>query len=570
MSSSVTSPAPEQNESKGILDTIERIGNKVPNPVLMFAYLIVIVFIVAQVLYWLDVSVTETIAVPAPETVYQDFYEDSSGTSFETVYGDPTGDLTGDEAEYGLDEYTPAGSLQDTNYELHDVTIPIRPVFNVDGIRMLFTTFVSNFQGFGVIGVALIAMLGAGAAEGAGMMGALIRKLVASSPKSLLTFFIVLVGALSSIATDAGYLILVPLAAAAFKTVGRHPIAGMAAGFASVAIAFTVNIIPQPLDAMLTEVTNEAIGSRGEHISLVNNYYFGIASFIVLSVICTLVTERVVEPRLGSWNSADGLGEEPEEAVDADAEARGLRYSLYGFVAVLVVVLACTIPSGAPLRHPETGDIIGQTPFMESLLFIIAIFFLVSGVAYGVGAGTVQSANDVIGAITKTWAGLASLLVMFLMIAQFIAYFNYTHLPQVMAVGMAHLLESLGLGALPLMIGFILVIILLDFVIPGSLPKWAIFAPVFVPVFYDLDISPQALLAAYRIGDSPVNPLTPLMVYLPFIVTVAQRYKKESGIGTIISLMLPYSLIMGLVWVILFILWYVADIALGPGYPFSL
>ena len=136
--------------------------------------------------------------------------------------------------------------------------------------------------------------------------------------------------------------------------------------------------------------------------------------------------------------------------------------------------------------------------------------------------------------------------------------------------GMAHLLESLGLGALPLMIGFILVIILLDFVIPGSLPKWAIFAPVFVPVFYDLDISPQALLAAYRIGDSPVNPLTPLMVYLPFIVTVAQRYKKESGIGTIISLMLPYSLIMGLVWVILFILWYVADIALGPGYPFSL
>ncbi|MCB0969728.1 MAG: AbgT family transporter, partial [Ilumatobacter sp.] len=198
---------------------------------------------------------------------------------------------------------------------------------------------------------------------------------------------------------------------------------------------------------------------------------------------------------------------EPEEAVDANAEARGLRYSLYGFVAVLVVVLACTIPSGAPLRHPETGDIIGQTPFMESLLFIIAIFFLVSGVAYGVGAGTVKSANDVIGAITKTWAGLASLLVMFLMIAQFIAYFNYTHLPQVMAVGMAHLLESLGLGALPLMIGFILVIILLDFVIPGSLPKWAIFAPVFVPVFYDLDISPQALLAAYRIGDSPVNPL---------------------------------------------------------------
>ncbi|MEZ4498312.1 MAG: AbgT family transporter [Thermomicrobiales bacterium] len=194
------------------------------------------------------------------------------------------------------------------------------------------------------------------------------------------------------------------------------------------------------------------------NISLVNNYYFGIASFIVLSVICTLVTERVVEPRLGSWNSADGLGEEPEEAVDAAAEARGLRYSLFGFVAVLVVVLACTIPSGAPLGTPK--------PATSSVrLRSWRVCFSSSPSSSWFQAWRMelsrhgQSANDVIGAITKTWAGLASLLVMFLMIAQFIAYFNYTHLPQVMAVGMAHLLESLGLGALPLMIGFILVII---------------------------------------------------------------------------------------------------------------
>jgi aminobenzoyl-glutamate transport protein len=526
--------------------------------------------VVAQVLYWLDVSVTETIAVPTGEVVYQEFYEDSSGTVLQPVYGEPIGDPAAIVPEYGLDEYTPAGSILDSNYELEEVTIEIRPIFSVEGIRMLFTTFVSNFQGFGVVGVALIAMLGAGAAEGVGMMGALIRKLVASSPKALLTFFIVVVGAASSIASDAGYLILVPLAAAAFLAVGRHPIAGMAAGFAAVAVAFAVNVIPQPLDAMLTEVTNEAIGTRGDQISIVNNYYFGVVSFLVLCVAATFITERVIEPRMGTFKPEADFVSSDDENVDEAAEAKGLRYALFGFLAVLGVVLAFTIPSGAPLRHPETGDIIGQTPFMESLLFIIALFFLVAGIAYGIGAGTVKSANDIIGAIVKTWAGLAGLLLMFLMIAQFIAYFNYTHLPQVMAVGMAHLLESAGFGALPLMLGFILVIILLDFVIPGSLPKWAIFAPVFVPVFYDLNISPQALLAAYRIGDSPANPLTPLMVYLPFIVTVAQRYKKESGVGTIISLMLPYSAIMAVLWVILFVVWYLLDLPLGPGYPFSL
>jgi aminobenzoyl-glutamate transport protein len=570
MSASASQTSEQQPESKGILDTIERIGNKVPNPVLMFAYLILFVFVIAQILYWLDVSVTETIAVPAGETVYQEFYGDSTGTILQPAYGQSTGEYVGAGPEYGLDEYTPAGSLLDSDYVLEEVTIEIRPIFSVEGIRMLFTTFVSNFQGFGVVGVALIAMLGAGAAEGVGMMGALIRKLVASSPKALLTFFIVVVGAASSIASDAGYLILVPLAAAAFLAVGRHPIAGMAAGFASVACAFAVNVIPQPLDAMLTEVTNEAIGTRGDQISIVSNYYFGVVSFILLCIAATIITERIIEPRLGPWKAEADFVSSDDETVDEAAEAKGLRYALYGFLAVLAAVLAFTIPSGAPLRHPETGDIIGQTPFMESLLFIIALFFLVAGIAYGIGAGTVKSANDIIGAIVKTWAGLAGLLLMFLMIAQFIAYFNYTHLPQVMAVGMAHLLESAGFGALPLMLGFIVVILVLDFVIPGSLPKWAIFAPVFVPVFYDLNISPQALLAAYRIGDSPANPLTPLMVYLPFIVTVAQRYRKDSGVGTIISLMLPYSIIMAVLWVILFVAWYLLDLPLGPGYPFSL
>jgi aminobenzoyl-glutamate transport protein len=207
---------------------------------------------------------------------------------------------------------------------------------------------------------------------------------------------------------------------------------------------------------------------------------------------------------------------------------------------------------------------------MDALLFIITLFFLVAGVAYGIGAGTVKSADDVIAAITKTFNGLGGLVFMLLMIAQFIAMFNYSNLPDVIGVELANLLERLDVTAVILLVGFILVIILLDFIIPGAIPKWAIFAPVFIPVFLRLDVAPQTLLAAYRIGDSPVNTLTPLMVYFPFIVIVAQRYKRDSGIGSVIALMIPYALLMGLVWIVLFVIWFLLGIPWGPGYPVDL
>ena len=532
-----------------ILDGIERVGNKVPNPVLMFVYLILAIFVISTVLDWAGVTVTETIAEPVPVETLPDYYEDTSYPSVSPY-----------------DEYS------DPEFDIHEVTVGVNGLLTLDGIRFIFTTFVSNFAGFSVIAVTFIAMMGAGAAEGAGLMDALIRKLVASAPRSIITFLIVLVGALSSVASDAGYLILIPLAAVAFMTLGRHPLAGMAAGFAGVAATFAVNIIIQPTDAMITEIANEAIVSAGgEPLTVVNNYYFSIVSMFVLCIVATFITERVIEPRLGTWDrseAGDISGADQELTAEAKAaEAKGLRYALFGFVGFLVIVLLVTVPSGAPLRHPETGDIIGNTPFMDSLLFIIAMFFLVAGVAYGVGAGTVKSADDVIASIAKTFGNLGSLVLMFLMIAQFIAYFNYSNLPSVIAISLADLLERASIGAIPLLVGFIIVILLLDFIIPGVVPKWAIFAPIFIPVFIRLDVAPQTLLAAYRIGDSPVNTLTPLMVYFPFIVTVAQWYKRDTGIGTIISLMIPYSLVMGAVWIVLFIIWFVLGIPWGPGYP---
>jgi aminobenzoyl-glutamate transport protein len=191
----------------------------------------------------------------------------------------------------------------------------------------------------------------------------------------------------------------------------------------------------------------------------------------------------------------------------------------------------------------------------------------VAGVGYGKGAGTFKGSNDVIAAVTKTFSGLAGLIFMLLMIAQFIAYFNYTNMPTVAAIAMAGGLEQANIGALPLLIGMILVIMILNVIIPGVVPKWAIFAPVFIPIFVRLGVAPQTVLAAYRVGDSPLNVITPLMVYLPFVVTVAQRYQKNTGLGTIVALMLPYSLVIAVAWILLYILWFVLGIPLGPGYP---
>jgi aminobenzoyl-glutamate transport protein len=207
---------------------------------------------------------------------------------------------------------------------------------------------------------------------------------------------------------------------------------------------------------------------------------------------------------------------------------------------------------------------------MDSLIVIITFIFLAAGIGYGRGAKTVTSSTDVINAITKSWASLAGLLFMLFLISQFIAYFNYSEMPTVASVGMADLLERADIGAIWLLIGFILVIALLDIIIPGLLPKWAIFAPVFIPLFVRLGVAPQTLLAAYRLGDSPMNVITPLMVYLPFIVIVAQRYQKRAGLGTIVAMMIPYSIIVLVTWILFFAVWFLLGIPIGPGYPAGL
>jgi aminobenzoyl-glutamate transport protein len=552
MTAAVASGGQGRGMSQRMLDGVERLGNKVPHPAIMFFYLILIVIVLSHVLFLLGVSVTENVATPVPEQVVPEYYEDTTQPG---IKGPGLSDA------YGQD------------FQISQQTVAIQSLLTTEGIRFIFTSFVANFAGFGVVAVTFVAMMGAGVAEGAGLMGALIRKLVAVSPRALLSFILIMVGVVSSVATDAGYLILVPLGAAAFASVGRHPLAGMAACFAGVGSIFGVNLILSPSDAMVTEITNEAIRlvPGQPPITIVANWFFGIACSIILAIVAAILTERYVEPRLGPWKPAGDQAAEADQTAEAKAmESRGLRFATIGFVVTLVVILALTLPAGAPLRDPATGNIVGATPFMDSLLFIIALLFLVSGIGYGVGAGTFHSSTDVAAAVTKTFSGLGGLVFMLLMIAQFIAFFNFSRIPNVLAITLAESLEKAGIGAIPLLVGFILVIAVLDVIMPGLVPKWAIFAPIFVPLFIQLGIAPQTVLAAYRVGDSPINTVTPLMVYLPFVVTIAQRYKPDAGIGTVIALLLPYALVLLAVWIVIFVGWYALGLPLGPGYPVTL
>jgi aminobenzoyl-glutamate transport protein len=543
---------PSRGLAERILGGIERGGNKMPDPAILFVWLAVGVIVLSALLSWADINVTYQVAKPPPVPVE------------EVVQGGST------QPSGGL----PDASVQEGDYTIVEETASVQSLLSADGIRFLFTSFVANFRNFAAVAIILVVMIGVGLAEAAGLIGALIRKLVAVSSAAMLTPIIIFIGVLSSIASDAGYLVLIPLGAAAFKSVGRNPLAGIAAAFAGVAAGFGVNFLITPLDGVLTEITNDASGlvDPDSSIDLAANLYFGIASTILVTLVLTFVSVRIVERSVGAHDPADESDDESLDAdkgpeVSAEAEARGLRFALLATLAVLVPICLLTFLPDAPLRDPVTGDIIGDSPFMDSLIVIITIIFFAAGLAYGRGAGTMRTSDEVLASITKSWAGLASLLFLFLLIAQFIAYFNYSNMAQVAAVKLGDWLEEANVGAVWLLIAFVIVTLLVDFIMPAAIAKWAILAPIFIPLFMRLDIAPQTVLAAYRVGDSPANVITPLMAYFPLIVIFTQRYKKDAGIGTVVAMMLPYVLVLTVVWTLFFVAWYVLGIPLGPGSP---
>ena len=551
----MTSPAPEakaEKKASGILDLIERVGNKVPHPAILFLALCVAVIILSQILYLAGARITTEVVKPPPAAVQEEYV----GGSVLPAYQLPA-------------EPAPADS-----YRVVHETVRVQGLLTIEGIRYLFTSFVSNFMGFTAIGIILVIMIGVGVAEVSGLIASLIRKLVAKSPRWSLTYIIVFLGIVSTIASDAGYLVLIPLGAAAFKSVGRHPLAGMAAAFAGVAGGFGVNVLITPLDAVLTEITNESIHlvEPGRSIDLTANLWFGIGSTVMLTFLLVFVCTRLAEPRLGAYDPAQApSGQEHRDEPDAfagispAADSRGLRWAGLGLLGVIALILLLTLPPGAPLREPVTGAIIGTSPFMDSLVLMISLAFFVAGIAYGYGVGTIKTPTEVINAVTKSWAGLAGLLLLFLLIAQFIAYFNYSKMPEVAAAWLGDTIENSGVGGIWLLLAAVAITGMANIVIPQAIAKWALLAPIFIPLFLRLGIGPATVLAAFRVGDSPGNVINPIMPYFPLIVVFAGRYDKRSGIGTVIALMMPFFIAMTIVWTLFFIAWYLIGIPVGIG-----
>lgn len=532
---------PSKSAMQKFLDIVEKVGNKVPHPAVIFVILLVLVVVLSHVLHVIDVNVTYDVMVPQIRDVEIDIY-------------DPL--MQGMSATYGY------ASIDEMSVDIETRTASARSLLTADGIRFIYTSVISNFMGFTAVGLIIVAMFGVGVAEESGLIKTLIRKLVLVAPPRLLTYILVFVGILSSIAADAGYLVLIPLAGAAFLSVGRNPLAGIAVGFAAVAGAFTVNMLIKPLDAVLVEFTNDAIHLVDPDVSidLASNLWFSVASVLFLTVVITLITEKIIEPRLGKFE-----GERPDEAggaLSAD-EKRGLLFALVGLVGVLGAFALLTLPSGAPLRDTETGALIGNTPFMSGLIAAITLVFLVSGFAYGLGAKTMKGSKDIIKAMEKATSGLGSLIFLLFIIAQFIAYFNYSNMATILAVSLADLLQGASIGPVWLLLGFIVVVAFLDLLITGAIAKWALFAPIFVPLLMRLDVSPETVLAAYRVADSPINMITPLNAYFALVVVYCQKYDKSAGVGTVVALMLPYVVIMLVLWTLLFVGWLLLGLPWG-------
>jgi aminobenzoyl-glutamate transport protein len=542
-------PKAPKTAMQRILDIVEKVGNMVPHPVLIFLALIGIVIVLSQLLVMTGAQVTQEVIVPIAS-------QRPAGSEF-------------DPAEYDSLAKVDYYALNEQSYRIEERTISARSLLSTEGIRFIYSSLIPSFMGFTAVGLMIVAMVGAGVAEESGLVKTLIRKLVIISPPWALTYILAFVGILSSIAADAGYLVLIPLAGIAFLSVGRHPVAGLALGFAAVAGAFTVNMLIKPLDAVLVEFTNDAIAlvDPDRSIGLASNIWFSIASVIVLTFVIAFITERLIEPRLGKYKPSKEAQDQGAAASDGGKltadETRGLVYAGIGLLAVLAVFALLTLPEGAPLRSPDTGELIGNSPFMNGLIAMIMVIFLVTGAAYGYGAKTLGSLTDIIKAMEKALAGLGSLVLLFLVLSQFIAYFNYTNMGTILALSLSDVLKSANFPSLVLLIAFIIVVGLLDLLITGAIAKWALFAPIFVPLLMNLDVDPEAVLAAYRIADSPINSITPLNAYFALVVGFAQRYDKTAGVGTVVSLMLPYVVITFVIWTLLFIIWHLAGLPWG-------
>jgi len=450
-------------------------------------------------------------------------------------------------------------------------TMTVQSLLTFEGIRWMLTSAVKNFIEFAPLGPVLTVMIGIGVAERTGFISMGLRVLVTRVPNTMLTATVVFAGVMSSMAADAGYVVLTPLGALLFASVKRHPLAGLAAAYAGVSGGFSANLLITGLDPMLAKLTQQAAQTLDPAytVNAACNYYFMIASTILVTVIGTVVTTRIVEPMLGEWDPSQGEQQGIQEGQKpGTAEARAFMISMGVGLALGAGLLCLGLVPGAPLHdeiQPGQPAVNALNTFFESIEILVAIGFIVPGLVYGLMTKTIKSDKDVAGMMSDTMASMGAYVVLAFIAGQFVAYFNWTHLGAVTAVKGAGVLESIGLEGGVLLIAFLVVASIMNFLVGSASAKWAFMAPIFVPMLMQMGLSPEATQAAYRVGDSITNIISPLMPYLPIIIVFAQKYDRKSGMGTILASMLPYSIALGIAWIIMLLAWVALGIPFGPG-----
>ncbi len=527
-----------ESQQKGILGWVERTGNKLPDPVFLFLYLIIALVVISIIAALAGVSALH-----------------------------PT----------KLDEATGAAE------QINAVSL-----LAAENIQRLWVEMPATFTHFHPLGYVLVVMLGAGVAERSGFFAAAMAKAVKSAPTSLLTPVVALVGMIGNHAADAGYVVLIPLAGILFASAGRHPLAGIAAAFAGVSGGFSANISPGQLDALLFGITEEAVAASALDPSwtanIAGNWYFITAMTVVFLPIIWYVTDKVIEPRLGPWtggatagSDADGLSPDPAAETGPSA-SKGLRHAGLAALAIVGLWVAMVFAPGTPLINEAACEGIPAAdcsihtqldPLYKSLVAAFFLLFLACGWAYGRASGAIKDHRDLVNMMAESMKDMGYYLVLAFMAAHFVAMFEWSNLGLISAVHGAAAIQSTGLP-LPLVLGLmVLFAAFLNLFIGSASAKWALLAPILVPMLMLLGISPEGATAAYRVGDSATNIITPLMVYFPLILVFAQRWQKDFGLGSLTAMMLPYSVWLLISGVLLIIGWFYLGIPLGPDAPVS-
>jgi len=497
------------------LDGVERVGNKLPDPITLFLVFCGLVLVAS----WLA-------------------------------------------ATAGISVVHPNGSI-----------VNATNLLSVEGIRSMFVGAIKNFTDFPPLGLSLVIMIGMGVAEGSGLVNVGLRALVTSVPKSLLSATVIFAGVNSSLAADAGYVVLVPLGALVFASVGRHPLAGLSLAFAGVAGGFSANLLITSLDPLLAGLTTSAAQLLAPDyvVQTSANYYFMIAATFMLTIVGTFVNDRIVEPRLGKWTPPAGMNFSFDRI--SKTEKRGLLAAAITFVFVILVFFLLSKNPGGIFQLVEDSAKPFKTaleafdPLFKSLVIILTILFLFCGLAYGIFAKTIRTDKQVSKMMADSLSTMGHYLVLAFVAAQFVAYFRDSNLGIITAIEGSEILKSMNVTGIPALLIFLVIAGGINLLIGSASAKWAILAPVFVPMMMLQGISPELTQATYRVGDSITNIITPLLPYFPLIVAFAQKYDKKAGIGTVISCTLPYSIAFGIMWSVMLVIWMLVGMDLGPGGP---